>query len=120
MPRMNDRPSASIALWLASEIMPASATTVASGSRWAAMNALTTGSIVLVSINEAIVWLEQHKLITVENRAGQPMIRERGTCQVTAFRVRSCRTASGVTQGAKMPSAEASGMIPESGPKRPQ
>jgi len=46
---MNDRPSASIAFWFASEIMPASATTVTSGSWWAAMNALTTGSMVLVS-----------------------------------------------------------------------
>jgi hypothetical protein len=37
MPRMNDRPAASIAFWFASEIIPASATTVTSGSRWAAM-----------------------------------------------------------------------------------
>ena len=31
MPRMNDRPAASIAFWFASEIIPASATTVTSG-----------------------------------------------------------------------------------------
>ena len=49
MPRMNDRPAASIAFWFASEIMPASATTVTSGSRWAAMNFSMTGSMVLVS-----------------------------------------------------------------------
>ena len=49
MPRMNDSPAASIAFWFASEIMPASATTVTSGRRWAAMNASMTGSIVLVS-----------------------------------------------------------------------
>jgi hypothetical protein len=46
---MNDRPAASIAFWSASEIMPASATTVTSGSLWAAMNASMTGSMVLVS-----------------------------------------------------------------------
>ena len=46
---MNDSPAASIAFWLASETMPASATTVTSGSRWAAMNASMTGSMVLVS-----------------------------------------------------------------------
>jgi hypothetical protein len=33
MPKMNDRPAASIAFWFASEIIPASATTVTSGSR---------------------------------------------------------------------------------------
>jgi hypothetical protein len=33
MPRMNDRPAASMAFWFASEIMPASATTVMSGRR---------------------------------------------------------------------------------------
>jgi len=49
MPRMNDRPAASIAFWLASEIIPASATTVTPGNRWAAMNFSMTGSIVLVS-----------------------------------------------------------------------
>ena len=49
MPRMNDSPAASMAFWLASEIMPASATTVTSGSRWAAMNFSMTGSMVLVS-----------------------------------------------------------------------
>src|SRR6266699_2017571 len=46
---MNDRPAASIAFWFASEIMPASATTVTSGRRWAAMNASMTGSIDLAS-----------------------------------------------------------------------
>jgi hypothetical protein len=46
---MNDRPAASIAFWFASEIIPASATTVTSGSRWAAMNFPVTGSMVLVS-----------------------------------------------------------------------
>ena len=49
VPRMNDSPAASIAFWLASDIMPASATTVTSVSWWAAMNALITGSIVAVS-----------------------------------------------------------------------
>jgi hypothetical protein len=49
MPRMKDRPAASIAFMFASEIMPASATTVTSGSWWAAMNFSLTGSIVLVS-----------------------------------------------------------------------
>ena len=48
-PRMNDSPAASIAFWLASEIMPASATTVMSGNWWAVMNDSITGSIVLVS-----------------------------------------------------------------------
>ena len=32
MPRMNDSPAASIAFWFASEIIPASVTTVTSGS----------------------------------------------------------------------------------------
>ena len=49
MPRMNDSSAASMAFMFASEIMPASATTVTSGSWWAAMNALMTGSMVLVS-----------------------------------------------------------------------
>jgi len=49
MPKMNDRFSASMALMFASEIMPASATTVTSGRAWAAMNSLMTGSMVLVS-----------------------------------------------------------------------
>ena len=49
MPRMNDRPAASMAFWFASEIMPASATTVTSGSWWAAMNVSMTGSMVFVS-----------------------------------------------------------------------
>jgi hypothetical protein len=49
MPRMNDKPAASMSFWFASEIIPASATTVISGSWWAAMNASITGSIVLVS-----------------------------------------------------------------------
>jgi hypothetical protein len=46
---MKDRPAASIAFWFASEIVPASATTVTSGSWCAAMNFSMTGSIVLVS-----------------------------------------------------------------------
>ena len=46
---MNDNPASSIAFWLASETMPASATTVTSASRWAAMNEVMVGSIVLVS-----------------------------------------------------------------------
>ena len=46
---MNDSPASSIAFWLASEINPASATTVTSGRSRAAMNAVMTGSIVLVS-----------------------------------------------------------------------
>jgi hypothetical protein len=49
MPRMNDRPAFSIAFWFAWEIIPASATTVTSGSRRAAMNFSMTGSMVLVS-----------------------------------------------------------------------
>ena len=38
-----------MAFWFASLTIPASATTVTSGSWWAAMNDWTTGSIVLVS-----------------------------------------------------------------------
>ena len=49
VPRMKESPASSIACWLASEIIPASATTVTSVSWWAAMNAVMTGSIVLVS-----------------------------------------------------------------------
>jgi hypothetical protein len=49
VPRMNDNPAACRATWLASEIMPASATTVTSVSWWAALNALITGSTVAVS-----------------------------------------------------------------------
>ncbi len=49
MPRMNDRPAASIAFMLASEIMPAPATMVTPGSWRAAMNFSMTGSMVLVS-----------------------------------------------------------------------
>lgn len=48
-PRMSDNPAASIACWLAAEIMPASATTVTSLSWWAFMNARIVGSIVVVS-----------------------------------------------------------------------
>jgi hypothetical protein len=43
MPTMNVRPAASIAFWFASDITPTSATTVTSGSRWAAMNSSITG-----------------------------------------------------------------------------
>ena len=46
MPRMNDRPAASMSFWFVSEIMPASATTVTSGRSCAAMNDPITGSIV--------------------------------------------------------------------------
>src|SRR5215471_5263292 len=49
IPKMNESPAASMAFWFASLIIPASATTVTSGSWWAAMNASITGSIVLVS-----------------------------------------------------------------------
>lgn len=49
MPRMNESPAASMSFMFASEIMPASATTVTWGSAWAAMNVSITGSIVLVS-----------------------------------------------------------------------
>ncbi len=48
-PRMNDNPAACSATWLASEIMPASATTVTSVSWWAVLKALMTGSMVAVS-----------------------------------------------------------------------
>jgi hypothetical protein len=46
---MKDNPAASIASLFASETIPASATTVTSASRWAAMNEVMVGSIVLVS-----------------------------------------------------------------------
>jgi len=46
---MNDNPAAWMATWLASEIIPASATTVTSLSWWAVLKALITGSIVAVS-----------------------------------------------------------------------
>ncbi len=46
---MNDNPAASIARWLPAETIPASATTVTSGSRWAAMNTCSVGTIVVVS-----------------------------------------------------------------------
>ena len=46
---MNDRPAASICFWFASDTIPASATTVTSGSWCAAMNDSITGSIVRVS-----------------------------------------------------------------------
>src|SRR5215471_17001112 len=49
IPKMNESPAASMAFWFASLIIPASATTVTSGSWWAAMNTSITGSIVLVS-----------------------------------------------------------------------
>ncbi len=49
MPRMNDSPAASMAFMFASEIIPASATTVTPGRACAAVNCLMTGSIVLVS-----------------------------------------------------------------------
>jgi hypothetical protein len=46
---MNDNPAACSAIWLASEIMPASATTVMSVSWWLALKPLMTGSVVAVS-----------------------------------------------------------------------
>ena len=46
---MNDNPAAWMAIWLASEIMPASATTLTSVSWWVALKALMTGSMVAVS-----------------------------------------------------------------------
>jgi hypothetical protein len=49
IPRMNDRPSASISFMFFSEIIPASAAMTTSDRRWAAMNALIAGSIVVVS-----------------------------------------------------------------------
>ena len=49
VPRMNDNPAACRATWLASEIIPASATTVTSVSWWAVLKALMTGSMVAVS-----------------------------------------------------------------------
>ena len=48
-PKMNESPAASMARWLASETMPASATITTSVRPWAAMNALSVGSIVVVS-----------------------------------------------------------------------
>jgi hypothetical protein len=47
-PMMQDSPASSIASRLASDTIPASATTVTSRSWWAAMNASMTGSMVLV------------------------------------------------------------------------
>jgi hypothetical protein len=44
IPRMNDNPGAAMAVWLASEIMPASATTGTSVSWWTVLKALMTGS----------------------------------------------------------------------------
>jgi hypothetical protein len=49
VPRKNDNPAACSAIWLASEIIPASATTVTSVRWWAVLNALMTGSMVAVS-----------------------------------------------------------------------
>jgi hypothetical protein len=46
---MNDRPAASICLWLTAETMPASAITVTSLNWWAFMNDWIVGSIVVVS-----------------------------------------------------------------------
>src|SRR5579862_3886440 len=55
MPRMNDSSAPSMAFMFASEIMPASATTVTSGSWWAAMNSSMTDSIVLVSARLSVM-----------------------------------------------------------------
>ena len=49
LPRMNPSPAASISRLFVSESIPASATTVMSISRCAAMNAFSVGSIVAVS-----------------------------------------------------------------------
>src|SRR5271167_408017 len=49
VPRMNESPEACSAIWLASEIIPASATTVTSVNWWAVLNALMTTSMVAVS-----------------------------------------------------------------------
>jgi hypothetical protein len=49
VPRMNESPETCSAIWLASEIIPASATTVTSVNWWAVLNALMTGSMVAVS-----------------------------------------------------------------------
>ncbi len=49
VPRMNDNLAACKATWLASEIIPASATTVTSVRLWALLKALMTGSMVAVS-----------------------------------------------------------------------
>ena len=49
MARMNDSPAASMSFWFASDTIPASATTVTSGSWCAAMKDSMTGSMVLVS-----------------------------------------------------------------------
>jgi hypothetical protein len=46
---MNDNPASSIALWLAAEIMPASATTVTSASRWASIKDRIVGTMVRVA-----------------------------------------------------------------------
>jgi hypothetical protein len=46
--------------------------------------------------------------------------RERGTCQSVAFRVRSCRIASGATQYPEILLAEASGSSLDAGSERPQ
>ena len=49
LPRMNDSPAASIWFRFASDTIPASATTVTSGSWWAAMTPSMTGIMVVVS-----------------------------------------------------------------------
>ena len=49
VPRMNDNPAACSAIWLASEIIPASATTVTSVSWCVDLKVLMIGSIVAVS-----------------------------------------------------------------------
>jgi hypothetical protein len=69
MPKMNDSPAASMAFWFASEIIPASATTVTSGSRRAAMNFSITGSIVLVSA------LFPSKALTISGNPSCPVSR---------------------------------------------
>ena len=48
-PRMNESPTACRATWLASDIIPASATTVTSVRLWAVLKLLTTGTMVAVS-----------------------------------------------------------------------
>jgi hypothetical protein len=66
---MNDRPAASMAFWLASLTIPASATTVTSGSWWAAMKDSMTGSIVLVSA------LLPSKALTMSGNPSAPVSR---------------------------------------------
>ena len=82
---MNDSPASSIAFWLASEIIPASATTVTSGSRWAAMNFSMTGSIVLVSA------LLPSKALTISGNPSWPVSRPIVICGSSRRSLELCR-----------------------------